>query len=245
MALPTYDIELVKTTTLANNTIALHFHLNDASFSFKAGQFISLRFEYEGEQHKRSYSIACSPSTFTNNNTLEIALGLIPGGRASECFSQAEAGSKFTLAGPAGVLTMPEELPESLILVGTGTGMAPYRAMLPELEKALNQGTHVTIIMGVRHREDLFYDNDFRALANKYPNAHYNVCFSREDNVDAEKGEFSGYVQHRFEQLNPIPGKDLIYLCGNPPMIDDSLVWLKAAGFNNRQLRREKYTFSR
>lgn len=245
MALPTYDIELVKTTTLANNTIALHFQLNDENFSFKAGQFVSLRFEFEGEQHKRSYSVACSPDAFKSKNTLEIALGLIPKGRASECFSKTEAGNKFTLAGPAGVLTMPEELPESLVLVGTGTGMAPYRAMIPELKQALEQDVHVRIIMGVRHREDLFYDEDFQALANEYPNAHYEVCFSRENGVDIEKGEYNGYVQHRFEHLNLVPGKDLIYLCGNPPMIDDSLAWLKEAGFNNKQLRREKYTFSR
>jgi len=245
MALPTYDIELVNITKLANNTMGLHFKLEDSAFSFEAGQFVSLRFAYEGEQHKRSYSVACSPDTFDKTGTLEIAIGLIPKGRASECFSQAMLGSRYVLAGPAGVLTMPVELPQSLVLVGTGTGLAPYRAMLPELEKALDKGVLVRIIMGVRRREDLFYDEDFKLLAEKYTNANVDICFSRETNIDTRNNEYEGYVQHRFEHLNLIPGRDLVYLCGNPPMIDESLAWLKEAGFNNKQLKREKYTFSR
>lgn len=245
MALPTYNIEFIRAVTVAQNTLQLDFRLEDSAFSFTAGQFISLRFEYEGAQNKRSYSLACSPDSFKKNGILEIAIGLIPEGKASKCFCRAEQGTQFVIAGPAGILTMPEVLPESLVLVGTGTGIAPYRAMIPELEQALLQGVNVRVIMGVRHREDLFYDEDFRALAAKYPNAHYNVSFSREEDISKTCGEYRGYVQNHFEPLNLTPGKDLIYLCGNPAMIDDSLVWLKNAGFSNKQLRREKYTFSR
>ncbi len=245
MALPVYDIELVKTTQLTNNTIALFFSIENDQFTFSAGQFVSLRFEYENEQHKRSYSIACSPETFKETGVIEIALGLVPGGRASECFSNVTAGQKFSIAGPAGVLTMPDELPKNLVLVGTGTGMAPYRAMIPELKQALKKGMSLRIIMGARYRNDVFYDDDFKALVKDFSEAHYDVCYSRETEVDNQLGEYKGYVQHHFESLCLEPGKDFVYLCGNPPMIDDSLSLLKSAGFNNRQIRREKYTFSR
>ena len=250
MALPTYDIELTKTTQLARSTIQLSFRVNDDDFIFEAGQFVSLRFAYENSDHKRSYSIACSPEDFRRTGEIEIALGNIPGGRASECFKKAAPGDLFTLAGPAGVLTLPEELPERLVLVGTGTGVAPYRAMLPALIKALDQGVSVHIIMGVRQREDLFYNEDFESLAAVYDSAHYDICFSREapagdPDVGDQNNTFHGYVQSRLPGLELTPGKDLIFLCGNPPMIDDALPLLKAMGFNNKQLRREKYTFSR
>ena len=46
-------------------------------------------------------------------------------------------------------------------------------------------------------------------------------------------------------QLKPVPGEDIIYLCGNPQMVDDCVALLTEQGFGPREIKREKYTFSR
>ena len=248
MALPVYPIELVSRHRIASNTIQLNFKMTDeVEFKFEAGQFVSLRFEHNGENYKRSYSIANSPKNFIKTGIIEIAIGLIPGGKASEFFSAMPTSINGTcnLAGPVGLLTIIPELPRRIILAGTGTGVAPYRSMIPELKKALQKDVEIKIIMGTRYREDLFYVNEFQKLADEYANASFEVCLSREKNINNKTGEFHGYVQDRFKLIDLDSKKDIIYLCGNPAMIDDAVEVVKSYEFTNRQIKREKYNFSR
>ena len=244
MPRPAYPTELVSRTQLTDTTLALTFRVGQLP-AFEAGQFISLQFEYQGETHKRSYSIASSPALLKEEGLLEIVIGLVEGGVASTCFANASPGDKFTITGPFGVLTLPAEMPERLILAGTGTGMAPYRAMLPELQKIKTMGVGIHILMGTRHRSDLFFLEEFRQLVSDASHTSFELCLSREQSLDRNAGEYPGYIQNRLPHLNLVPGKDLVYLCGNPAMIDDNIKWLTEQGFGPRQIRREKYTFSR
>lgn len=244
MARPAFNLELIESTRLASNTIGLVLRVENPP-AFEAGQFVSLLFDHNGETLKRSYSIASTPEKLANEGLLEIAIGLVPNGAASECFSQARPGDTFQMTGPFGVLTLPQKIPERLILIGTGTGVAPYRSMLPQLQKLVEQGQKIHILMGARQREDLFYQQDFQSLASTSAEVHFESCLSREDSVKTETGEYKGYVQNRLSELTPTPGQDLVYLCGNPDMIDDNIKYLSDIGFGPRQMKREKYTFSK
>ncbi|MFN7096231.1 MAG: ferredoxin--NADP reductase, partial [Gammaproteobacteria bacterium] len=64
---------------------------------------------------------------------------------------------------------------------------------------------------------------------------------SRDELQDAKAYECKGYVQTAFDELRPNPTSDVVYLCGNPNMIDDSYELLKELGFSAQQVRREKY----
>lgn len=101
--------------------------------------------------------------------------------------------------------------------------------MFPELlERADN--TEVHILLGVQYRKDGLYQNDFIEFANKHPNISFKLCLSREiENL--KDYEISGYVQHQFESLNLNPETDVVYICGNPNMIDQSFEMLTNAGF--------------
>ncbi|OQX33369.1 MAG: hypothetical protein B0D91_14585 [Oceanospirillales bacterium LUC14_002_19_P2] len=245
MPRPVFEAELLSKTHLSDDTLQLTFQLADDSFSFQAGQFVSIQFELEGESFKRSYSIASSPDAFQSMRQIDIAIALLPDGRASRRFQEAVPGEHFGISGPFGFLVLPDSLPERLVLVGTGTGMAPYRAMLPELEKIAASGIALHILMGTRHRKDVIYGEELSSLASRFEQVTFELCLSREANPDAEMHEYSGYVQTRFSQLDLSPERDLPFLCGNPAMIDDAVAWLSAAGFGPRQIKREKYTFSR
>ena len=239
-----HPVKLVLKQSLTTNTIQLTFELDPVLMNFSPGQFVQLQFEFEGQQYQRSYSIANDPENFQKTGHIEIALAYVENGRASRCFALAEPGSQYTMSGPFGMLVLPNEYPERILMIGTGTGVAPYRAMLPTLKKKLDDGLHLSILMGTRHRRDLFYMDDFQNVANSYQNAHFIRCLSREPNADESAGEHHGYVQSYFKQLELNPASDLIYLCGMPGMIDDSVSFLLEAGFGARQVKREKYVFS-
>ncbi len=243
MPRPTYPVTLVARHQLSSNTIQLDFRVDD-NFSYEAGQFIQLHFRHNGEDVKRSYSIANSPSSFTSTGILEIALSYVDGGVASEFFSNLEQGIELSIGGPFGILTAPKKPSGQVILVGTGTGIAPYRAMAEELVALAERGTKISILMGVRSRNELIYSADLKALADRSDDVSYLTCFSRETDVDSTRGEINGYVQSQFDTLNINPESDLVYLCGNPKMIDDATLQLKEMGLGVRQIKREKYVFS-
>ena len=243
MPAPQYPVILTEKKQLSDNTTQLDFEFvgdSGSDFDYIAGQFIQFLIETEEKVKKRSYSIAGSPQEFKDQGRLSVALSYVENGLASGFFAKAEPGLKIAVSGPYGVLTLPKDIPGQLVLVGTGTGIAPYRAMLPELKELAGKGVQIKIVMGVRYRHDLIYRADFEALKE----LDYRVCFSRETETDSAKNEFTGYVQDQFSGLNLNPETDLAYLCGNPGMIDSAAIVLKEMGFPPRQVKREKYVYS-
>ncbi|MDB2384816.1 ferredoxin--NADP reductase, partial [Endozoicomonas sp.] len=153
-------------------------------------------------------------------------------------------GAQMALLGPFGVLTLPDNLSGQLVLVGTGTGIAPYRSMMTDLIALATPSTPVIILMGGRLQNDIIYRPDFEAAAQNHTHIDYRICLSREDASNLKQGEYTGYVQQQFNQLNLNAKADIIYLCGNPNMVDNAATELKAMQFGNKQIKREKYVYS-
>ncbi|MGB0361240.1 MAG: FAD-binding oxidoreductase [Endozoicomonas sp.] len=236
-----YPATLTNKAMLSTNTIQLGFTFESSdlpAFAFTSGQFIQFIFEKEGEIFKRSYSIANSPDDFQQSGELEVALSFVEGGVASEFFKATSEGLQLLIAGPFGALTLPKDIPGQLVLAGTGTGLAPYRSMIPELKKYIADGVPTTILMGFRQRNEAIYIEDFNTLSD----VNCRICLTRENTTEAI--EYQGRLQFQFDDLNLNPEIDIVYLCGNPNMIDDCVALLRDQGFPPRQIKREKYNFS-
>ncbi|KTD75569.1 ferredoxin--NADP reductase [Legionella waltersii] len=220
-----------------------HFIFNcdlTPTFDYLPGQFITIHFEHEGKQLKRSYSIANQPA---KNNRIEFAAGYFEGGPGTNLLFNLKPGDKIQINGPFGRLTLKEQIPGRYILVATSTGTTPYRAMLQELKTLIN--THpnlqVVILQGVQKRDEILYPDEFRTFASSFEQVSFRAYLSRENPETLHENEFSGYVQHAFPELNLNPEQDIVYLCGNPGMIDDAFNYLKVHGFAMQQIIREKY----
>lgn len=209
-------------------------------FNYIPGQFITIHFEQEGKMLKRSYSIANEPK---QDNQIEFAAGYFENGPGTQLLYNLKPGDVVNINGPFGRLTMKDELPGRYILVATSTGVTPYRAMLSELGKRLEQNPQlqVVIIQGVQRREDILYPEDFYKFAQQHPNAVFMPYLSRQAADELQENEHHGYVQHAFPILNLNSQQDVVYLCGNPGMIDESFNYLKEQGFAMQQIIREKY----
>lgn len=243
MAIETFPVELAWRRKATQHILHLAFRRSDGTaLEYVPGQFLNLHFETDSGSTHRSYSIANPPGP---EGLLEIAMSPVEGGLASDALAALEPGDVVPASGPFGRFVLREEAPCRYVLVGTGTGITPYRAMLPQLSERLRAGCRAHIVLGVWRREELLFGDDFRAFAAASPAADFTACYSRDLPTDSESWERPGYVQTLFSGLALDPASDVVYLCGNPGMIDESFEILKAMGFGVKQLRREKYLSAR
>jgi ferredoxin-NADP reductase len=216
---------------------------------FVPGQFIQIHFDYaDGTPTRRSYSLATiHDHALAPGEAVEIAVSHVQGGAATALFEGLEIGGRINASGPYGrFCLMPGDRNRRYLLIGTGTGITPYRSMLPVLARQIAQrGIEVLLLSGARTPGELLYAEDFRAFADAHPQFHYVPCLSREmpapgsslAHVDVRHG----YVQQQLAGFAPDPATDIAYLCGNPDMVDASFEALKGYGLPVPQIRREKY----
>jgi NAD(P)H-flavin reductase len=163
-------------------------------------------------------------------------------------FEGLEAGGQIDASGPYGrFCLMPADNNQRYLLIGTGTGVTPYRAMLPQIEALIAQrGIEVVLLFGARTPVELLYGDEFRAFAEKHPrNFRFVPCFSRELPAQPHADVRHGYVQQFLAEFAPSTTTDIAYLCGNPNMVDACFETLKASGLTVPQIRREKYVSSK
>ncbi len=212
---------------------------------FQPGQFIQVHFHYaDGAAAKRSYSLATiHDHALGPGEAVEIAVSFVPGGAATALFESLDIGQELSASGPYGrFCLMPGDQNRRYLLIATGTGVTPYRSMLPLLAEAMRErGIEVVLLQGARTPQDLLYGEDFRAFADAHPGFRYMPCFSRELPEHPHPDVRHGYVQQFLPELAPDPQRDIAYLCGNPDMVDACFEALKRAGLPNAQIRREKY----
>jgi len=216
---------------------------------FIPGQFIQVHFHYaDGTATRRSYSLATLHDHVLGiGETVEIAVSFVPGGSATALFEGLEIGGLVEASGPFGrFCLMPGDQNRRYLLIATGTGVTPYRAMLPLLEKLIvERGIEVVLLFGARTPEELLYGDDFRAFANAHPQFRFVPSFSRQLPADPHPDVRHGYVQQFLGEFAPNPDTDIAYLCGNPNMVDACFEALKQAGLPIPQIRREKYVSSK
>lgn len=207
---------------------------------YTPGHFITFHIEHGDKTLRRSYSIANAPRA---NGQIEIAAGFVEHGPGTQLLFNLKPGDTLKTTGPFGRLLLKEDNPKRYIFLATSTGITPYRAMLPELTKRFEQDPelHVAILQGVQKRTDILYHDEFMAWAKTSPRATYRAQLSREKSSELGEHEYAGHVQTAFADLSPNPDEDLVYLCGNPGMVDDAFSQLKERGFTVQRIVREKY----
>lgn len=211
---------------------------SDEKWSFIPGQFITLSFQHEDKILRRSYSIANSPN---DKNIIEFAASFIEGGPGSQFLFNLKPSDSFKVSGPFGRLILKDEQVQRLFLIGTGTGITPYRSMLPAISECLKTSPQMQfeIIEGVSHVQELLFEDDFKQFCHQHPQIQFHAAISRESSN--QKHHIHGRVQTVLQQLNPNPSQDMVYLCGNPQMIDDTTQLLEEWGFPIQKIIREKY----
>ncbi|MHB8446760.1 MAG: FAD-binding oxidoreductase, partial [Rudaea sp.] len=218
-----------------------------APFAFVPGQFVQIHFHYaDGKPTKRSYSVATVGNGSGAVARIEIAVSYVEGGAATNLLANLQEGGTLDASGPYGRFCLDDkDANRRYLLVATGTGVTPYRAMLPQLEKLAARGAEVALVYGARNEQELLYGEEFEAFAQQNPHFHFYACFSRVSRAPPRAHDRSGRVHVALAELKPDAAHDIAYLCGNPDMVDQAFVMLKDAGLPVPHIRREKYVSSR
>lgn len=188
----------------------------------------------KGRPHKiRLYSVS-SPDegeggdptkiSTTVKRVLEEWEGKLYTGVASNYLADLQPGDEVQLTGPSGRrFLLPENANEfNYIFFATGTGIAPFRAMIQQLY-ADGFDKECALIFGCPYRTDLLYDDWLREVENGQVGFHYLKSISREDpRPDGTKDYVQTKLVDREPLLRPILEKPetLIYICGLQGMED-------------------------
>ena len=245
-----FPLKLVSSRMLAPTVRHFAFTRDDGQpLDFLPGQFLQVHFHYEdGKPTKRSYSIATRRDQAPGPDApIEIAVSYVPGGAATHLFESLEEGGTIEASGPFGrFCLMPNDSNQRYLLIATGTGVTPYRSMLPELARLIGErNIEVVLLFGARTPLELLYGDEFAAFADAHPNFRFVPCYSRALPDAPRADDRRGYVQDALAEFSPDPSRDVAYLCGNPNMVDACFESLKEMGFPVPQVRREKYVSSR
>ena len=209
--------------------------------AFAPGQFVSLSGEVGGQIITRAYSIASAPCVddAAAFNRFELCLNRVEGGIFSPHLFQLAPGDSVEMAPPLGTFTLRERLRDSL-MIATGTGIAPFRAMLRAALKTA--GPAITLLFGVRHESHLLYRLEFEAMAREFPQFRFwPTLTQQEPGWPGRAGRVQAHLTEAIDSTCVTPSNLDIYLCGLKPMVDDVRRILKDMGFDRKQIRYEKY----
>jgi ferredoxin-NADP reductase len=233
-------------------------------FPFAPGQFISaVAVDAAGKQQTRAYSLASAP----HGKQFELCVNRVKDGFFSNHLadlSDLDSGDTIQVHGPHGLFTLREPVTDS-ILIATGTGIAPMRSIVQKLFPAdgsdQSQGKDIWLIYGTRHASDLYFREEFEALAAKHSNFHYLPTLSRaEENWTGPRGYVQEHVARiveeraaRLGQPLPKPAVDAntppadlkfdihAYICGLNRMVSGVRDTLTGFGWNGKQIIYERY----
>ncbi len=244
-----FQLRLAESRMLAPAVRHMAFERADgAPFAFVPGQFLQVHFHYaDGKPTKRSYSVATIGAGDGGTVArIEIAVSYVDGGAATNLLANLREGETVDASGPYGrFCLMDADANRRYLLVATGTGVTPYRAMLPQLEKLAARGAEVALVYGARNETELLYGEEFEDFARKHPHFQFYACFSRATRAQPRAHDRDGRVHVALQELKPDAAHDIAYLCGNPDMVDQAFALLKEAGLPVPHIRREKYVSSR
>lgn len=229
-------LELAEARMLSPSVRELVLRTDDgAPLDYLAGQWLKL---YLPGDLDRDYSIASAPDP-AHPDRVSIAVTLVEGGPGSEHLHRIEPGARLPTLGPSGLFVREDaHLALPAIYVGTGTGLAPLRAMLEE-ELRRPDGPPQLLLFGCREEVDVLWADELAEWSARHARFRFEVTLSR---CDASWRGRRGWVQHHLAELVPPRMPAHLYVCGLSKMVTEVRRTLKEElGVDRRLVHSERY----
>jgi CDP-4-dehydro-6-deoxyglucose reductase, E3 len=227
-----YKATLTKKEKISSKVYEVRFALIEpATITFLPGQTIMMNI---APGVNRSMSIASPPSI---SNEITLCWDITPMGPGCQWLLARNIGDPVSFLGPVGIFTYNNESTKKAIFIATGTGIAPFHSALAEY---IGTGSMkpATLYWGLRHEEDIFWNDQFVQWAKDCPSFQYRICLSKPS--DAWTGSRGHIEEHVATKETPLCDCDF-YLCGSGKMVKEMTETLLAKNIPKEQIKRELF----
>ncbi len=211
--MPTRVISLTKKS---DDVMVLQLQLpaND-SFAYRAGQYVEFILR---DGARRSYSMASAPSL---GPSMELHIRHMPGGKFTDhVFGTMKEKEILRVEGPFGSFFLREDSDKPIILLASGTGFAPIKALIEHMQH-LGTERNVTLYWGGRRPADLYMQDWITAQLQTMPHLRYVPVVSDATPQDHWQGR-SGFVHRAVLEDFPDLSGHQVYACGAPIVIESA-----------------------
>lgn len=218
--------------------VKLQLPANDVT-QYRAGQYVDFLLR-DGE--RRSYSMASAPHTLVPGQAaIELHIRHMPGGKFTDhVFGAMKEKEIQRIEGPQGTFFLREDSDKPIVLLASGTGFAPIKAMLEHMQ---HQGISrpVTLYWGGRRPSDLYLDDWVQAQLALMPQLRYVPVVSDALPDDGWTGR-TGFVHLAVLQDMPDLSGHQVYACGAPVVVDAARRDYVAAGLPADEFYADAFT---
>ncbi len=202
---PAPDVAVLMMQLPANDPLRYH-----------AGQYIEFLLR---DGARRSYSMANAPHTQTDKPVIELHLRHMPGGQFTDhVFGALKEKDILRIEGPFGSFFLREDSTKPIVLLASGTGFAPIKAIIEHLQfKASERPT--VLYWGCRSQADLYLHDWALAAAQNMPNLRYVPVLS-EPRAEGTWTGRTGLVHRAVMADWPDLSGHQVYACGAPIMVE-------------------------
>ncbi|MBI9056512.1 MAG: NADH:ubiquinone reductase (Na(+)-transporting) subunit F [Labilibaculum sp.] len=173
----------------------------------------------EGNIVMLNIRIATPPFDRVNGGWMNVNPGIC----SSFIFSR-KPGDKVTISGPYGEFFI-KETNNEMMFIGGGAGMAPMRSHIFHLFHTVKTGRKATFWYGARSLKEVFYADQFDAIAADFPNFEWHLALSEpqpEDNWEGPTGFIHQVIYDNYLVTHEEPEDIEFYICG-PPMMNSAV----------------------
>ncbi|WP_160060690.1 NADH:ubiquinone reductase (Na(+)-transporting) subunit F [Psychromonas sp. L1A2] len=162
----------------------------------------------------------------------------LPCGKMSSFIFSLKAGDKVTISGPFGEF-FAKETENEMVFVGGGAGMAPMRSHIFDQFRRLKTTRKASFWYGARSKREMFYVEDFDAIAAENENFEWHVALSDpqpEDDWDGYTGFIHNVLFENYLKDHEAPEDCEFYMCGPPVMNAAVIAMLKDLGVEDENI---------
>jgi ferredoxin--NADP+ reductase len=237
----TANATLVGREDLSAAMSLLRVRPDDGVPPFQAGQYFALGLWIEGRLVQRPYSAA---SASVSAGELEFLVRLIPGGALTPRLWQLRPEDRLRIGPPKGLFGLMPDDERTHLFLSTGTGLAPFIAMVDQLQRR-RRSPRIVLIHGAAHVVELAYRGRLESLAGR-ARITYVPAISRPGEPhnagwQGAVGRLETVLPGVWEQLGLHAAATVAYLCGNPGMITGGSQVLTDHGLARGDIHSEEY----
>ncbi|MFW9621308.1 MAG: CDP-6-deoxy-delta-3,4-glucoseen reductase [Macromonas sp.] len=217
--------------------VTLQLPAND-TFKYHAGQYVEFLLR---DGSRRSYSMASAPHLQADKPMMELHIRHMPGGKFTDhVFGGMKEKEILRIEGPYGSFFLREDSDKPIVLLASGTGFAPIKAILQHMQ---HQGITrpVALYWGGRRPADLYQSAWLEAQCAAMPNLRYVPVVSNAQPEDQWTGR-TGFVHQAVLQDTPDLSGHQVYACGAPVVVASAQRDYIAAGLPDEEFFADAFT---